>query len=193
MIRVDVRSVRVSDGRELFNLIRIVNEQSTFLWPAAVGGEMVEEMMRDEGILRLWGFEFEETSAAKVLIMARICLIASAETDTFEPWAFFQLPLSTNILDCTVRLAALACCGLGMSALKWSERRLSPVLVETQGRQFLALAPSSAVHGNSQCKFYLAASNTSRGVEKFILLARHPGVTPVYTPCLFPWDVELSL
>ena len=46
-------------------------------------------------------------------------------------------------------------CGIPMSAEEWSERNLWPVLVEVQGKEYLAMAPISVVRSETDYNFYL--------------------------------------
>jgi hypothetical protein len=66
-----------------------------------------------------------------------------------------ELTAEADILSIVARMAALISCGLGVSALEWSERSLTPVLVEFRGETFMALVPSETLTGH---RFYLVPS-----------------------------------
>jgi hypothetical protein len=60
-----------------------------------------------------------------------------------------------DILSVVARMAAMISCRLGLSALQWSERILTPVLVEFREEVFMALVPSETLQGH---RFYLIPS-----------------------------------
>jgi len=87
--------------------------------------------------------------------------------------------------------AALISCGLGANAWIWAYENLTPVLVKFRGKRCLGLVPDLVFKWDSQCEFFLVASDSFFVDKAFVLLARHSGREPIplYTRCLFPYDI----
>ena len=197
--RVEVKTeVSVHDRSELGELLRKVARESRVLWNMAIVGELYESTIKSEDTEDGNSHQGKvgEKLAAQFLYSWWYNEHGDSPEAALSQWSDYptmQLPLNTDtqcFIKSVVRLAALISCGMGVGAFEWSKPNLMPVLVEFRDRWFLALTPHMAVQPESRCDFWLAAALTpwSKG---WILLARHPGSEPHYTPCLFPWDVDI--
>jgi hypothetical protein len=97
-----------------------------------------------------------------------------------------------------IYLAAMISCGIPMSAVEWSERNLWPVLVEVQGKEYLAMAPIS-VRSESDYDFYLlqAFNGQSSGVDydskRWTLVARKKSAeSDIGILCLLPPELKVA-
>jgi hypothetical protein len=95
-----------------------------------------------------------------------------------------------------LRSAALVSCGLGLNAYEWSKHRLTPVLVEFRGKEFLALVANSALQNDDHYQFFLTEVQQNyfgSGVNRrFCLLARSRNIeADICVSCLFPPDFSV--
>jgi|SRR5277367_1990417 hypothetical protein len=89
----------------------------------------------------------------------------------------------------SLRLTAMICCGLGLSAFAWSKNNMTPLKINLGDSWLLALAPNANVNGwkIGDTKYFILES----GGEDF-LLAQNPKDQNLYCRCLLPrkWSVD---
>ena len=191
--RVEVTKIDILDNSELIPFLRAVVSKSGLMWTAAVLGELrdtitntdepseglshhptVDERLAAEFLHSWWMGEHNGPS----------------ETDSMR-WDEFlksqEASEGQSFVNNVVYLAALITCGLGAAAFEWSKRNLVPVWVSFQDGRAIALIPSMAM--GQSCDFWLVGANISER-ECWTLLARYSGDQPLYTQCVFPWNVD---
>src|SRR5437762_6395841 len=77
-------------------------------------------------------------------------------------------------------------CGLNFKAFDWCEQYLMEVLTGFHGRSILALMPRAIAPTNARAGFFPLEADRLVAVKRYLLLARHRGVTSSHMKCLFP-------
>lgn len=181
--------VEEADHRNAFGYIKQVIRESKIVWGSGSWGElMILSKLRQDLEAKgerdareaFLGFEGVAEAIETLLNISLSRVFSQQECQALNSAVF-------------LRAAALISCGVGLSALEWSRQNWTPVFVNYKAKIFLALAPHSVLHHNSDCKFYLVDAERYWITDgaRFALVASTPDAGS-FTMCLFPPDVSLN-
>jgi hypothetical protein len=132
----------------------------------------------DLGFLELNESNREIYAATMIL---QICASSSTDVSIAESLLIEYPALKIS----AIRLAAVICCGLGISALAWSKENQTLVTVKFRGHTILALLSNSIALPRNRFILVEAEQLWPRK-ERFCLLACDPNELGSYSVCLFP-------
>jgi hypothetical protein len=181
--------VEEADHRNAFGHIKQVIHESKLVWGSGSWGElMILSKLRQDLVAKgqrdareaFLGFEGVAEAIETLLNISFSRVFSQQECQALNSEVF-------------LRAAALISCGVGLSAFEWSRQNWTPVFVIYKAKKFLALAPHSVLHHNSDYRFHLVDAERYWITDgpRFALVASNPD-TESFTMCLFPPDVSLN-
>ena len=99
-------------------------------------------------------------------------------------WAevIHELVTSSFWIHSAIRLAAIICCGLGVSTFNWTIGKMEPVLIVTAPEDKISIGLLSTDMANSTSKYdFFVAEGTAKSNphrQRFMLLAHEKGAAP---------------